>query len=94
MTNGHRFSCQRLLAKAASDRYLRKKMFGGIQKRFTAAIEFDKENKVKELVEMQEILLGDADALLTNPNNECIVFQIYDMLSRVHQCAKNVHEFH
>ena len=93
-TNGHRFSCQQLLAKAAGKRPARRKMFDGIEKRMKLAIQLDTENKLVELGNMQDSLLGDADALLTNSKNEFLIFRIYDMLARVHQKNKNVHEFH
>jgi len=69
-------------------------MFDGIEKHLTAAITLDQTNKhVVKLGKMQDSLLGDADALLTNENNEFLIFCIYNMLARVYQSNQNVHEF-
>ena len=54
----------------------------------------NKKNKITELRALQDSLLADADALLTSTGNEFVIFRIYDMLARVHQSTKNVHEFH
>jgi len=69
-------------------------MFDAIQKRFDIATKLDQTNDHVKLNAMEETLLGDADALLTNPQNEFIIFRIYDMLARLHQCNKNMYEFH
>jgi len=94
MANGHRFSCQQLLVKAAGKRTTRLKLFRGIQNRFEAATLLDKKGKFAEIAALQDSLLGDADALVTSTGNEFVIFRIYDMLSRVHQSTKNVHESH
>jgi len=94
LKSGHRFSCERLLAKADCKKNARKKMFDAIQKRFDIATKLDQTNDHVKLNAMEETLLGDADALLTNPQNEFIIFRIYDMLARLHQCNKNMYEFH
>ena len=94
IANGHKFSCQPMLAQAAGTRSTRLKMFRGIQKRFEAAMLLDKKNKTTELRALQDSMLADADALLTSTGNEYVIFRIYDMLARVHQTTKNVHEFH
>jgi len=94
MTNGHRFSCQKLLQNPTGDKKLRKAMFAGIEKRLGVAIKLAKQRKLVELGDMQDSLLGDTDALLTNANNEFLIFRIYDMLALVHQKNKNMSQYH
>jgi tetratricopeptide (TPR) repeat protein len=94
MTNGHRFSCQKLLKGATGKEKSRKEMFAGIEKRLAVATKLAKQNKLVELGDLEDSLLGDTDALLTNANNEFLIFRIYDMLALVHHKNKNISQHH
>lgn len=94
MSNGHRFSCQLLLAKTSGNSNANKKMCRDILKRIATAAKLHAKHNFDELGEMQQSLLGDADALLVNTENYDAIFNIYEMLSAVHEHNDNVNETH